>query len=84
MCCIGEVMNVALPSGLKISSQSKVQFNPDFDYPELLTEFEEILLTELKKHPALSYEELERLMGEGSNAAALDQVAGRQKGHYCI
>lgn len=71
MCCIGEVMNVALPSGLKISSQSKVQFNPDFDYPELLTEFETTLLTELKKHPALSYEELERLMGEGSNAAAL-------------
>ena len=71
MCCIGEVMNVALPSGLKISSQSKVQFNPDFDYPELLTDFETTLLAELKKHPALSYEELERLMGEGSNAAAL-------------
>ncbi len=71
MCCIGEVMNVALPSGLKISSQSKVQFNPDFDYPELLTEFEGTLLTELKKHSALSYEELERLMGEGSNAAAI-------------
>ncbi|GAB3789732.1 primosomal protein N' [Spirosoma horti] len=71
MCCIGEVMNVALPSGLKISSQSKVQFNPDFDYPELLTDFETTLLTELKKHSALSYEELERLMGEGSNVAAL-------------
>ncbi|RYF69796.1 MAG: primosomal protein N', partial [Cytophagaceae bacterium] len=27
MCCIGEVMNVALPSGLKISSQSKVQWS---------------------------------------------------------
>ena len=71
MCCIGEVMNVALPSGLKISSQSKVQFNPDFDYPELLTEFEEVLLDELKKHPALSYEELGRLVGEGSNVPAL-------------
>ena len=71
MCCIGDVMNVALPSGLKISSQSKVQFNPDFDYPELLTEFEEILLTELKKHPALSYEELGRLAGDGSNVPAL-------------
>ncbi|GAB3689694.1 primosomal protein N' [Spirosoma flavus] len=71
MCCVGEVMNVALPSGLKISSQSKVQYNPDFDYPELLTEFEEALLTELKKHPALSYEELGRLAGEGSNVPAL-------------
>ncbi|GAB4002478.1 primosomal protein N' [Spirosoma daeguense] len=71
MCCIGEVMNVALPSGLKISSQSKVQYNPDFDYPELLTEFEAVLLTELKKHPALSYEELGRLAGEGSNVPSL-------------
>nr|WP_232074300.1 primosomal protein N' [Spirosoma aureum] len=71
MCCIGDVMNVALPSGLKISSQSKVQFNPDFDYPELLTEFESTLLTELKKHPALSYDELSRLAGESTNIPAL-------------
>ncbi|QMW01427.1 primosomal protein N' [Spirosoma foliorum] len=71
MCCIGDVMNVALPSGLKISSQSKVQANPDFDYPELLTEFEGTLLVELKKHPALSYEELGRLAGEGTNVPAL-------------
>ncbi|GAB3890109.1 replication restart helicase PriA [Spirosoma agri] len=71
MCPIGDVMNIALPSGLKISSQSKVQFNPDFDYPELLTEFETVLLTELKKHPALSYDELERLAGEGGNVPAL-------------
>ncbi|MFD2573475.1 primosomal protein N' [Spirosoma soli] len=71
MCCIGDVMNVALPSGLKISSQSKVQFNPDFDYPELLTDFEETLLAELKKHPALSYEELGRLVGQGGNVPAL-------------
>jgi len=71
MCCIGDVMNVALPSGLKISSQSKVQFNPDFDYPELLTPVEEILLTELKKHPALSYDELGRLVGEGGSVPAV-------------
>ena len=31
-CChIGEVMNAALPSGMKISSESKVQLHPDFD-----------------------------------------------------
>lgn len=71
MCPIGDVMNVALPSGLKISSQSKVQYNPDFDYPELLTEFEETLLNELKKQPALSYDELTRLAGEGTNVPAL-------------
>ena len=61
MCCIGEVMNMALPSGLKISSQSKVQFNPDFDYPELLTQREAEILEELKKQDSLSYDELARL-----------------------
>jgi primosomal protein N' (replication factor Y) len=79
MCTIGEVMNIALPSGLKISSQSKVQYNPDFDYPELLTEFEAVLLVELKKQPALSYDELGRLAGEGTNVPALiKSLVGKQ------
>ncbi len=79
MCTIGEVMNIALPSGLKISSQSKVQYNPDFDYPELLTEFEAVLLVELKKQAALSYDELGRLAGEGTNVPALiKSLVGKQ------
>ncbi len=61
MCHVGEVLNVALPSGLKISSLSKVQFNPAFDQPELLTEKEILLIEELKKHQALTYDELARL-----------------------
>lgn len=31
MCSSGEVMNAALPSGLKIQSETKYQINPDFD-----------------------------------------------------
>ncbi len=61
MCNIGEVMNVALPSGLKVSSLSKVQINPDFDHPELLSEKEKGLLTEIEKHQSLTYDELARL-----------------------
>ena len=64
MCCIGEVMNVALPSGLKISSQSKVQYNPDFDYDQLLSDQEVHLIEELKKHQSLTYDELARIAGE--------------------
>jgi len=78
MCCIGEVMNVALPSGLKISSQSKVQYNPDFDYPELLTSEEVSLLEELKKHPALTYDELGRLVGELSVPAVIKSLVGKR------
>lgn len=78
MCCIGEVMNVALPSGLKISSQSKVQYNPDFDYPELLTSEEVSLLEELKKHPALTYDELGRLVGELNVPAVIKSLVGKR------
>lgn len=78
MCCIGEVMNVALPSGLKISSQSKVQYNPDFDYPELLTAEEVSLLEELKKHPALTYDELGRLVGELNVPSVIKSLVGKR------
>ncbi len=61
MCNIGDVLNVALPSGLKVSSLSKVQVNPDFDNPELLTEKEKSLLEEIEKNQSLTYDELARL-----------------------
>jgi primosomal protein N' (replication factor Y) len=31
VCTIGEVMNVALPSGLKLTSETKIYINPNFD-----------------------------------------------------
>lgn len=77
MCCVGEVMNIALPSGLKISSQSKVQYNPDFDYAELLTPEEEGLLVELQKHSALTYEELGRLVGELNVPSVIKSLVGK-------
>ncbi len=58
MCNIGDVLNVALPAGLKVSSLSKVQLNPDFDQPDLLTEKENGLLVEIEKHHSLTYDEL--------------------------
>ncbi|MCD8538456.1 MAG: DEAD/DEAH box helicase family protein, partial [Leadbetterella sp.] len=64
MCTAGEVMNVALPSGLKISSQSKIQYNPDFNHHELLDELEKSFLDVLIREDSLSYEESARLIGE--------------------
>ncbi|WP_373513312.1 primosomal protein N' [Persicitalea sp.] len=78
LCNIGEVMNVALPSGLKITSQSKVQFNPDFDYAELLTEEEVGLLEEIKKHKSLSYEEVARLTDETNVNAIIKSLVGKR------
>ena len=78
LCNIGEVMNVALPSGLKITSQSKVQFNPDFDYAELLTAEEVELLEEIKKHKSLSYEEVARLTDETNVNAIIKSLVGKR------
>ncbi len=66
-CTIGEVLNVALPSGLKLSSESKVQMNPDFDFEEFagsFTEKEYVILDALKEKDTLSYHEISGLLEE--------------------
>ncbi len=63
MCHIGEVLNVALPSGLKINSESKLQYNPEFDTATPLSELEEKLLEAVQEKNALSTDEATRLLG---------------------
>ena len=66
-CChIGEVMNAALPSGLKLSSESKIQINPTYDSdtsPYPLDDREEILLQALANKEEMSYEDCEAVLG---------------------
>jgi primosomal protein N' (replication factor Y) (superfamily II helicase) len=64
LCSAGEVMNAALPAGLKLSSESMVQLHPAFDEETTMFEFsqkEEILLKHLHKDP-LPYSEISRLL----------------------
>jgi primosomal protein N' (replication factor Y) (superfamily II helicase) len=65
-CHIGEVMHAALPAGLRLSSESKIQLNPNFDvetskYP--LDVREEKILEALEKKDELSYEDCEQILG---------------------
>jgi primosomal protein N' (replication factor Y) len=65
LCTFGEVLQAALPSGLKLSSESIIQRHPGFD-PEA-TEFdfserERMLLKHLESE-ALSYTDAARLLG---------------------
>jgi primosomal protein N' (replication factor Y) (superfamily II helicase) len=66
-CChIGEVMNAALPSGLKLSSESKIQINPLFDqeasaYP--LDDRELLILEALAQREEMSYQDCENILG---------------------
>lgn len=64
LCSAGEVMNAALPAGLKLSSESMVQLHPAYDEETTLFEFsqkEEMLLTHLKNEP-LPYSEISKLL----------------------
>ena len=40
----GDVLSVALPAGLKVSSESLVQLNPDFTLPDNLASDEKLLI----------------------------------------
>jgi len=65
MCTIGEVINAALPSGLKLSSESFVELNPDFDFFESEFEFsthEETIIDVLQREKTLSYSEISNIL----------------------
>ncbi len=66
-CChIGEVMHAALPSGLRLSSESKIQLNPNFDREESnypLDMREEKILEALETKEEISYEDCEKILG---------------------
>nr|MBI1231387.1 primosomal protein N' [Cytophagales bacterium] len=66
-CChIGEVMNAALPSGLKISSESKVQLHPEFDREDPgfpMDERELVLLDALQEKMELDMQACSDLLG---------------------
>ncbi len=62
---IGEVLNVGMPSGLKLSSESKIQLNPEFDYNQpniLFSEKEQLILNVLEREQVISYGEAARIL----------------------
>ncbi|WKN33979.1 primosomal protein N' [Porifericola rhodea] len=66
-CTVGEVLNVALPSGLKLSSESKVQLNPEFDLEEFdgdLNDKEYKILEALEEKQTLTYNDIGNLLEE--------------------
>lgn len=56
----GEVLNIGLPSGLKVSSESKIQLNPAFNLEQssyTFNEIEKIIIKVLQKEGLLSYQQ---------------------------
>src|SRR5690606_4534553 len=81
-CChLGEVMNAALPTGLKLSSESKVQLNPYFyettsKFP--LDDREKIILSALRAKGELTYDECEKLLGIKSAYALIKSLVTKE------
>jgi primosomal protein N' (replication factor Y) len=70
LCSVGEVMNAALPSGLKLSSESMVQLNPAFDPEETSHQFSEkehMLLNHLRGDSMTYTEIFSRKYGKSIN-----------------
>ncbi len=64
MAAIGEVMNAALPSNLKLASETKIVIHPDFDNnSDRLDEREQEILETLKIRESLDLKELSELLG---------------------
>ncbi len=66
LCNPGEVMNVALPSGLKLSSTSHITFNTEFSLDEVeynyFTEKEHILLDALQVNNSLTFDDVAKIV----------------------
>lgn len=67
LCTAGEVMNAAMPAGLKLSSESRIQLHPAFRLSEANTaefgEKERLLLEALQQNESLSYEQAAKISG---------------------
>jgi primosomal protein N' (replication factor Y) (superfamily II helicase) len=77
MCCVGEVMNVAVPSGLKVTSQSRIQFNPDFEYYQLLEDHETEFVETLKKFDSITYDDAIKISGSKNVNSLIKSLVGK-------
>lgn len=75
LCTVGEVMQLALPTGLKLSSQSKIQLNPTLDLTAIqLSDKERLLVEALQRRSDLTYDEAAVVVGRKSAHAFIKSL----------
>lgn len=63
MCHPGDVMSAALPSGLKLSSETQILLNEDFSFdPNILTDDEFLIFEALEISKVLSLDEISKIL----------------------
>lgn len=64
LCHLGEVMQAALPSALKLSSESKVALHPDFVLDSMaLNDYEYLIVEALQVQPKITVSEVSKIIG---------------------
>ncbi len=79
MCTLGEVINAAMPSGLKLSSESMVQLHPSFHWEETTFDFsekEKMLINRLQ-HDTLTYTDVSKFLGSKNIYTLLKSLASK-------
>ena len=74
----GDVLNVALPSGLKVSSESLVQLNPAFDNTSNLASDEELVINYLLENEHIPFQEIPLLVGKKSISKLIKSLLGKE------
>ncbi|HVW13721.1 MAG TPA: primosomal protein N' [Mucilaginibacter sp.] len=65
MCSLGEVMNAALPSALKLASETKIELNKDFTFDRSSLHDKEFLIADaLELQPELTVGDIVKLLGQ--------------------
>jgi primosomal protein N' (replication factor Y) len=80
MCTPGEVLNAALPSGLKLSSESMIQIHPSFDEETTQFDFSERELALLRhlKTETLTYTDAAKILGARNIYSILKSLTSRE------
>jgi len=70
-CTLGEVYKAALPTGLKLESQTKISLNPDAIITDDLTDKETAVVLLLESRKTASIQDLNQFLGQQSSFAIL-------------
>lgn len=78
-CTIGEVLKAALPSGLKLESETRINYNSDYteQSDQKLTPREQLLFDVIREKRSLSISELNNSLLKKSSIAVIKELLGK-------
>lgn len=78
LCTLGDVYKAALPSGMKLESETLVVVNPDYEAESPLTEKEQLVLDTLSRDTGLCINQLEKMTGIKNLLPVINKLLERE------